>query len=579
MRVALAQINPTVGDIEGNSDIILDALRRTSSERLDVVLFPEMCLLGYPHRDLILRECMLETCERAAAAIAKKGAEIVGDEATIILGGARRSVSGRKTGSNSAWVMRGGRIIATYDKQVFPGYDVFDEDRYYEPGAGNLLFDVNGIRSAVLICEDIWQARDVAGSATVRPRIVRDPVREVAETGCELLFVPSASPFVIGKGARHITQLRSMARIHQISIVLVNQVGANDDLIFDGRSVVIDSKGSVIEQCASFDTDLRIVEISPHAAAKAVAVADRSRIGSQDSFEEETFHALVLGIRDYVRKTRQQRLILGLSGGIDSALTAVLAAAALGAEHVTGVMMPSQYSSHGSITDAEALARNLGIDDLRTIPITPSHEALRGTFPPSPQAGEGGGHGSAGLTGVTDENVQARLRCIILMAVSNDMPGSLVLATGNKSELAMGYCTLYGDMAGALAPLGDLLKTQVYELATWINAHHRACGFAIPPIPEASITKPPSAELRPNQTDQDTLPPYEILDAVVQRYIDQEESIATITQETEFDAALVKRITRTIDINEYKRRQAAIVLKVNPRTFGPGRPMPVAMRM
>jgi NAD+ synthetase len=458
-------------------------------------------------------------------------------------------------------VCAGGRVVAVCDKRLLPGYDVFDEDRYFEPGRAPCVVVVGNRRLGVLICEDFWQAQDVAEDRTYPV----DPTREVTERGCDCLVILNASHFVRGKWQRHIQQQRAAAARYGLPIVAVHQVGGNDDLIYDGRSVAVDGGGSPVAVLPGWTAAVETIElVDPGAVAAPGLPAD---VGLKVDPLSEVFQALVLGIRDYCGKTGHQRVVLGLSGGIDSAVVACLAVAALGPANVSGVMMPSRYSSAGSVEDATELAANLGMAPCDNVSIeslhTLLHEVLAGPL------------GDAG--GVTDENIQARIRGVLLMAMSNTM-GSLVLVPSNKSELATGYATIYGDMCGALLVLGDVLKTRVYALAEWINACHADCGFASAPIPERSLTKAPSAELRPHQTDQDTLPPYEVLDQIVEGYIERELSVRQIVEETDIDPAVVHAMARMIDLAQHKRDQAAPVLKVTPRTFGRGRPMPIAMR-
>jgi NAD+ synthase/NAD+ synthase (glutamine-hydrolysing) len=386
------------------------------------------------------------------------------------------------------------------------------------------------------------------------------------------VFSLNASPFVCGKWKRHLEQLGEVARKCNTPVVAVNQIGGNDDLVFDGRSVVIKDDGSVGSVLRGFCSDVQTVDVRLAGDGQTHSRSDENSSAAVEHWtnpSRELFHALVLGMRDYIRKTGHTSVLLGLSGGIDSALTAVLAASAIGPDAVHGVMMPSQFSSQGSLQDSKEIASRLGLASCRELSIGVVHEALRVALKPVIEATE---------SGVADENVQARLRGILLMAVSNAHPRSLVLATSNKSEIATGYCTLYGDMCGALAPLGDVLKTRIYEFSRWINAHHAELGFKQPPIPENSLTKQPSAELRPNQTDQDTLPPYSVLDQIVERYIEREQSAQTIVEEAGLDETLVLRWTRAIDQMQYKRDQAAVILKVTPRAFGRGRPMPIVMK-
>lgn len=413
----------------------------------------------------------------------------------------------------------------------------------------------------MLICEDFWQGHDVTTGRTYSV----DPTREVIERGCDGLVVLNASHYVGGKWQRHIQQQRAAAARYGVPIIAVHQVGGNDDLIYDGRSVAVNAAGSPVAVLPGWSAAVETIELVDPGAPPAPGLP--ADVGLEVDPLSEVFHALVLGIRDYCAKTGHERVVLGLSGGIDSAVVACLAVAALGPANVAGVMMPSRYSSAGSVEDASELAANLCMPRCDTVSIESLHSLVHEVLAES--MGDGGG--------VTDENIQARIRGVLLMAMSNTT-GSLVLVPSNKSELATGYATIYGDMSGALLVLGDVVKTAVYALAEWINACYRDCGFASPPIPERSITKAPSAELRPHQTDQDTLPPYEVLDQIVQGYIERELSVSQIVEETDIDPAIVHATARMIDLAQHKRDQAGPVLKVTPRTFGRGRPMPIAMR-
>jgi NAD+ synthetase len=551
MRVAIAQLNPTVGDVAGNVRLVLDAIERARADGADLLVCPEMMLLGYPPRDLLFREGAVEAAEAAVEVVAEHARGI-----TVLVGHPRRCRDQVRTIRNSASACRDGEVVATYDKRLLPGYDIFDEDRYFDPGDAPCAIEVAGTRVGVLICEDLWRAGDVP----VERNYPIDPAGELAGLGCGLLVSLSASPFVLGKHDRHLELVRSAARRLAVPIVSANMVGGNDDLVFEGRSIVASAGGEITavlpgwtETVVTFDT----AEAAP--APPAATAIDH---------EAELFDALVLGVRDYCRKTSHELALVGLSGGIDSALTATIAAAALGPQRVGGITMPSTYSSAGSVDDSVALARNLGLGSFEEIPIIEAHEAVRGALAPTLGSAAGG---------LTDENIQARLRGVLLMAHANAR-NALVLATGNKSELAVGYATLYGDMSGALAVLGDIVKTRVYALARWINAHHAERGFAGPPIPESTITKPPSAELRPDQTDQDSLPPYDVLDVIIERSVELEQSVDRIISETGIDAETVRQFVHMIDRAEYKRQQAALVLKVTQRTFGRGRPMPIVLR-
>lgn len=581
MRLALAQINPTVGDIAGNARLIGEFVQRARAQGVDLVVFPELCLCGYPPKDLLLQEGFIRANIETAKEIGERdttgltvifGAPTPADEdslRTARQGGAPARMA------NSLLVYRDRRHLDFYDKRLLPTYDVFDEDRYFTPGSRAVVLDIAGVKVGLSICEDLWRGEDVGFSS--RYDNAADPVAELIAAGAQVIVSPSASPFVLGKGERHRQILIAHARRHRVHVASVNQVGGNDDLIFDGHSAVYGPAGDLLAAAPGFREDLLIVEL-PAPAATAGAVTGQPATVARDprlaaSAEELLFDALVLGLRDYLRKTGFKQAVLGLSGGIDSAVTAALAAAAIGPENVTGLIMPGRYSSEHSQADAMDLARRLG---MRTItvaidgPMGGFADAVNGMFARVrlPMLGQS-------MPDITEENLQSRCRGTLLMAFSN-RTGAIVLTTGNKSELAVGYCTLYGDMNGGLAVLSDVTKQQVYRLARWMNENHQSRGFARPPIPERSITKAPSAELRPDQTDQDTLPPYEVLDEIIQRYVERRQSSETIARQTGFEAPLVARITRMIDVSEYKRKQAAIGLKVTGVAFGSGRRVPIA---
>jgi NAD+ synthase (glutamine-hydrolysing) len=550
MRIALAQLNPTVGDVAGNADLVCRAIDEARRKQADLLITPEMVLMGYPPRDLIFREGAVEAAEGAVRTIANHAGDM-----TVVVGHPRRCRDSVRTVRNSASVCRAGEVRAVYDKRLLPGYDIFDEDRYFDPGDEPCMIDVAGRKIGVLICEDFWRAADVV---TERDYPI-DPAGELAAMGCDMLAVLNASPFIAGKFQVHLDLLRQAAARHGLPIAVVNQVGGNDDLIFDGRSLLMRPDGSLLSPPRGWVPAVEVIDLEAEAAGAG---------WPQIVPERELFDALVLGVRDYCHKTGHQQVLIGLSGGIDSALTAVIAAAALGPANVRGVTMPSRHSSPGSVADSRALAENLRLGACEQVNIDAAYEGMRHML--SPLLAER-------LEGLPDENIQARLRGIILMAFSN-ATGALVLATGNKSELSVGYATLYGDMCGALAVLGDVVKTKVYALSRWVNENHDECGFTRPPIPEGTLTKAPSAELKPNQTDQDSLPPYDILDQIIDRYIDREESVEHIIEVTGIDRETVEHFARLIDRSQYKREQAALVLKVTQRAFGRGRPMPVVMR-
>jgi NAD+ synthetase len=541
VKIALAQINTTVGDLSGNAEKILGFAHRAQSERADLVLFPELTITGYPPRDLLLKKEFvtknLEILGRLAA-VSGPTAMLVG------FAGHNKKPPGREV-TNEVALLQNGRIVATRVKTLLPTYDVFDEDRYFEPGQDNSPVKIAGHACGLTICEDIWNDQDF----WPRRRYRADPVARLVSAGAGYIFNISASPWHVGKEKLRYEMLASLARKSQRPIVLCNLVGGNDELIFDGDSLVFNAAGELIARGKSFEEDFILVDTEKAPPIHPASVSN----------EENVYKALVLGLRDYFHKCGFKSAVLGLSGGIDSAVVACLAAAALGAEHVHGVALPSQFSSKGSMDDARLLANRLGIR-FDVIPIQPCFESarlqLQGVFAGRPED-------------TTEENLQARLRGVLLMGMSNKF-GSLLLTTGNKSELAVGYCTLYGDMCGGLAVISDVPKTMVYRLAKWINRHSEL-------IPVSTITKPPSAELRPNQTDQDTLPPYEVLDAILDQYVVQGRCYREII-ETGYSETAVRQVIRLIDTNEYKRRQAAPGLKITTKAFGVGRRFPIAQR-
>ncbi len=536
MRVALAQINVTVGDIAGNVWRILDAVSRAEAESSGFTLLPELAITGYPPEDLLAKdhfvEQNLDALEQIAAAC----------QHSVIVGFVDRIGDDLY---NAAALCGNGRVLHVYHKRRLPNYGVFDERRYFEPGEHQGLIELGGTMFSTTICEDIW---------------VPDLVAEDVASGSAVLFNISASPYHAGKGQEREDMLRERARETGVWLAYCNLVGGQDELVFDGRSVVISPSGDVVGRGASFAEDLVVVDFQP--GAKLGASSDLAAVPDGN---EEVYAALVLGLRDYLGKNGFSDVVLGLSGGIDSALTAAIAVDAIGAERVHGVVMPSRYSSAGSLEDSRTLAANLGIEVLE-LSIEAPFEAFEQTLAPVFGDCE---------PDVTEENLQARVRGTLLMALSNKF-GWIVLATGNKSELSVGYSTLYGDMVGGFAPIKDVFKTRVYELSRWRNAGADREGHG-PLIPEAILTKAPSAELRPDQTDQDTLPPYDVLDAVLERYVEQDASQESIIAEGH-DAEMVARVCRMVDVAEYKRRQGPMGIRVTPRAFGKDRRMPVTNR-
>ncbi len=542
MRVALAQLNTIVGDLAGNEARILAAYQRGVAAGVELVVTPELAITGYPPRDLLLRRRFvaenLAVLQRLASATGPVG---------LIVGfvGENPVRPGRET-TNAVALLQHGRIVATRTKTLLPTYDVFDEDRYFEPATENQPVAFNGRRIGLTICEDLWNDEDFWRDRRYR----RNPAVELAAAGAQCLFNVSASPWHLGKNRVRHAMLASLVAKTRCPLFYCNLAGGNDELVFDGASLAFDAGGQLLARGTLFAEDFVIAD---------TGVAATATDPDDFSDEEKLYRALVLGLRDYLHKCGFQSALLGLSGGIDSALTAALAAAALGPENVRGVSLPSPYSSAGSLEDARVLAANLGIR-YDVIPIEAAFATVKQQLAPV----------FAGLAeDVTEENLQARLRGVILMALSNKL-GSLLLTTGNKSELAVGYCTLYGDMCGGLAVIADVPKTMVYRLARWINREREI-------IPAASLTKPPSAELRPKQTDQDSLPPYEVLDAILEAYVVEGRSAEEIVA-AGFEAATVRRVIRLIDLSEYKRRQAAPGLKVTSKAFGVGRRIPIAQR-
>ncbi len=558
MIVGFLQLNSTIGDFPANVKKLLAGYKKAVARGAEFVLAPELFLCGYPPRDLLLRADFIDANLAAVEQVAKSVGKI-----PLCVGFVDRNPSrpGRAL-RNAAAVLQNGKVIWRTNKSLLPTYDVFDEDRYFEPEKKIAPFEFNGKKIGITICEDIWNDEDFWPERLYR----RDPVKELIAQGVEIIFNISASPWHVGKEQMRLEMLRRVARDEKIPLAQVNLVGANDELIFDGHSVAIDSHGEIIALGKNFAEDIFVAELSDGGARVSRALTKNDNRARRSlappkfpSPEEQIFNALSLGIQDYVRKCGFKSIVIGLSGGIDSALTAVLAVDAIGKENVFGVAMPARYSSEGSLTDAEALAKNLGIR-YEVLPIEPvfcaTEKQLKKIFAKT-------------KPGLAEENLQSRLRGTTLMALSNKF-GSLVLTTGNKSEMAVGYCTLYGDMNGALAPLADVLKTDVYKISKWVNRKREI-------IPRNSIAKAPSAELRPNQTDQDSLPPYEMLDAILDLYVVKNLSKDEIILKG-FDAAIVNEVLNKINFAEYKRRQAAPALKISPRAFGMGRRIPIAQK-
>ena len=617
MKIALAQINPTVGDIAGNAALIRRDIRQARDAGAQLVVFPELAIIGYPPKDLLLKPAAIGQCRAAVDELAE---ECTGIAAIIGLPLPSPEEGTGRLLLNAAAVCRDGRVVDHRIKSLLPTYDVFDESRYFEPGPGVELTtfqsEIGDLRLGISICEDLWNDERFFS----RQLYHDNPIDELARRGADVMINVSASPFVVRKHGFRLKLMSHIAKRYSLPLVYCNQVGGNDELVFDGNSCAFDAGGCLIGHAAGFEEDLLIVDVplnsdreacelgeeprggggrvvfdvaASASASRAVSARSESsqekigptRAGSLDIDRyiqpplEAAYHALVLGLRDYCRKCGFRDIVLGLSGGIDSALTCCIAVDALGPEHVRGITMPSRYSSSGSVSDSQVLADRLGIT-FHEVPIKEPHAAFDALLAPYFEGME---------LDATEENIQARVRGVILMAFSNKF-GSLLVTTGNKSEMAVGYCTLYGDMAGGLAVLSDVPKTMVYDLSRWINENEASPlrsrfgeggkeggeGGAV--IPPDTITKPPSAELRNDQHDQQSLPPYDVLDAIIERYVEREQSAARIIEETGYDEATVLRMVKLIDRNEYKRKQAAPGLKITGRAFGFGRRMPIAQR-
>ena len=546
MRIALGQINTTVGDLAGNVDRMVAGARRAVARGAEVVVFPELAVTGYPPRDLVEKQTFIDRSEEQLERLARATA----DFPTAIICGyvGRAPVTAGKRATNSAALLGGGQILFRQHKLLLPTYDVFDEARYFLPAERQSLFTLGQTPLALSICEDAWNDKQF----WERPLYCRDPVEELVRQGAQVLISINASPYHMGKRELRREVFANAARRFQIPVVYVNQVGGNDSLVFDGSSFALDAQARLAASCASFREDLALVETATGAGEQHEDLPEE---------DEAVYEALVLGTRDYLEKCGFRRLLLGLSGGIDSSLTAAIAVDAAGAENVVGVAMPGPYSSQASLADARTLARDLGIR-CEVIPITAVYERFLEALEPL----------FAGLPrDVTEENLQARLRGVTLMALSNKW-GALVLTTGNKSELAVGYCTLYGDMCGGLAVISDVPKTLVYRLARIATRRHAGA------IPESVFEKAPSAELRPNQKDSDSLPAYDLLDQVLRAYVEDSHAPRQIAEALSLPVEFVGEIINKVDRNEYKRQQAAPGLKVTSKAFGIGRRFPIAQR-
>ena len=563
MKIAIAQLNPIVGDIAANADKIINAAHRAAEAGARLLLTPELSLCGYPPRDLLLNPAFVNRLEAALDPLVEALPEAI----AVLVGTVDRNpnalTKGEKPLFNSTVCLERGQTPRFFHKRLLPTYDVFDEDRYFASGTESGILTLDGLRFGISICEDLWNEDSFWGHRSYEA----NPIAELAQQGADLVINLSASPFCMGKQALREAMLSHTATRYSLPILYVNQVGGNDDLIFDGRSLVVSAMGQLVARGKAFEEDLLEVEYE----RDLCAIRSNPIAPSPQQPAEEIWGALVLGVQDYARKCGFRQVVLGLSGGIDSALVAAIAASALGAENVLGILMPSPYSSDHSISDALALAQNLGIETQK-IPIVPLMEAFTHSLDPMFAGTE---------SGLAEENIQARIRGNLLMAIANKF-NRLLISTGNKSEVAVGYCTLYGDMSGGLAAIADVPKTRVYELCEWLNtAAAQVWLKQLTPnaqgeiIPSNILTKPPSAELKPGQLDQDSLPPYDVLDDILYRYIDEHQSHADIVA-AGHDGAIVSRVLGLVKRAEFKRQQAAPGLKITDRAFGTGWRMPIA---
>ncbi|HEY1464273.1 MAG TPA: NAD+ synthase [Terriglobales bacterium] len=543
MKIALGQINPTVGDFSGNARKIIEYARRAQSSGAELILFPELSVCGYPPRDLVERASFVEHNRETTEHIARetKGISVICGFVTAA------HVETGKSVMNSAALLQDGKIAFVQSKMLLPTYDVFDEMRNFAPAKSQSLFSLKGKQVALTICEDAWNDKTFWD----RQLYAFDPVEALVKSGGEIILNISSSPFWTGKRELRLEMLSAIAKRHKVPVAIVNQVGGNDSLVFDGSSFVLDANGKVIAQGKSFGEDLIFFD------SEKLSGDIREQIEGE---EASAYEALVLGTRDYVRKCAFKQVIVALSGGIDSALTAAIAVDALGPENVIGVGMPSPYSSQGSIDDARELAKNLGIR-FELLCITEVFESFKKTLRQQ---------FAIHNEDVTEENIQSRIRGTLMMAFSNKF-GALVLSTGNKSEMAVGYCTLYGDMAGGLAVIADVPKTMVYRLSRYVNSRRMV-------IPQPTLDKPPSAELRLDQKDTDSLPEYEVLDPILHDYVEKSKSADQIAKDRKCDIELVKRVIRMVERSEYKRQQAAPGIKISEKAFGYGRRFPIAAK-
>jgi NAD+ synthase/NAD+ synthase (glutamine-hydrolysing) len=546
MRIALGQINPTVGDLAGNTALCSRFARKAAGRGAQLIVFPELSLTGYPPRDLVEKRSFIDQSEAAVMRLAETTKDL---PIALIAGYVGRShIPTGKQATNSAAIIRGGKVLLRQTKILLPTYDVFDESRNFVAGETQSLWNAGSENVALTICEDAWNDKQFWR----RQLYPRDPVDELMHGGASLLVSVNASPYHLGKRELRIDMFRALALRHNVPAIVVNQVGGNDQIVFDGSSFAMDAEGNVIASAASFREDLVIADT-------VTRQGDRNADLPDDC--DAVYEALVLGTRDYIRKCGFRKVLIGLSGGIDSSLTAVIAVDAVGRENVRGVAMPGPFSSDHSIRDARDMAQRLGIA-FDIISITPAYEEMCRTLAPVFKDRK---------PDVTEENIQARLRGLTLMSLSNKF-GAMVLTTGNKSEIAVGYCTLYGDMCGGLAVISDVPKTMVYSLARAGNRRHAGA------IPESVFEKPPSAELRPDQKDSDSLPPYDVLDNILRLYVEDFRSVKDIAEELSLPVELVRDVALKVDRNEYKRQQAAPGLKVTSKAFGIGRRFPIAQR-